>query len=221
MNVNDAVDVKIPTNYTGNPVRIIIDKERVKIEDKHVNFVSFRVIYQGDYLFIGGKKIMLDSFYEMLRTRGGLSDRVPLLVNLSPFKILSFDVKPPCYGAQRVFPFKWQGVECSLTDDVCLRFHNVVYDIALATLNDICEEALTLWKDDKSNDEITIMVPWRNGPYYQWKTHTNRRKRDLSTIYIHESRKSTLIESIDNFLVSETLYDRYGVTWKQIHLFVG
>lgn len=220
MNQVDSVDVKIPANYTGNPVRIIVDKERVKSES-HVNFVSFRIENYGDSLQIGDKKITLDCFYEMLRIKGGMSDRVPLIVSLSPFRIRHFDIKPPCYTAQRVFPFKWLEVECSLTDDICLRFHAVDYDTALSTLKDICSEAQKLWRDDKSSDELSIQVPWPNGSYFQWKLHINRRKRSLDTIYIKESEKLKLIQSVDNFLASSVLYDHYGITWKQIHLLVG
>lgn len=213
MNPNEGVDVKIPANYSGNPVRIIVDKERIK-EDKEVTFISFRVRCISGQLCIGDKQIPFDRFYEMLRRRGGLSERVPLIVSLNvPPQIHCIDIEPPAYSRQRVFPFKWNGVACSLIENYCFRFHDVYYETAFATLNDICLEALKLWQDKKSSDEMAIHIPFHNGTNWA-ESYLIRKKRSFETIYIKQVEKQKIIESISKFLVSSDLYDRYGVTWK-------
>ena len=55
MNGSDSVDVKIPQNYTGNPVRIIVDKERVA-DEKLVNFISFNIHHIGNFITVAGQK---------------------------------------------------------------------------------------------------------------------------------------------------------------------
>ena len=217
------IDVKIPGNYNGSTVRVIVDKEKVK-DDKEPTFISFNLNFQDTYVTIGSKQIEMGAFYHMLRKEGGLSDRIPLTVYLQPFLIRNFDSHPPCYGGKRVWPFKWKDVDCSLaitSSIMCIRVHDKSLKESVATLIDIRDEALKLWKDEKPAQSLTIYIPVKRVDSYAWLEHSTRTKRKLETIYIDTGIKDRLVSSIDKFLHASALYDKYGVTWKKIIIFDG
>jgi hypothetical protein len=219
----DNVNVTIPANYTGNTMRIIVDKEKVK-EEKHVNFISFNIqsTTLPGYLSIGAKYIELRDFYDMLREKGGLSDRLPIVVTLDkPLAVVAFDERPPSYNGQRVWPFKWNNQQCSLTGNVTIRVHHASLEVAEETMQDIRNETLKLWKENRSVLSLPIYIPIRNGNQFQWIEYGVRGKRDLNTIYIDSRIKDRLVNGLTKFLSSSALYDRYGVTWKRIYLFNG
>lgn len=218
-----SIDVKIPENYTGNPVRIIVDKERVK-EEKEANFVSFYVGYVSDHLMIGDKEIDFYAFYHLLRKEGGLSDQIPVVVSLQPFRITRFDNSPQSYGGRRVWPFKWKGVQCSLTNNLYIRFHSVSLREAAETMMDIREEALKLWKDTKPIGSLAVYTPvlrQNTIATYVWAEHSTRTKRKLETIYIESDIKDRLVKGIEEFMGASALYDKYGAVWKKIYIFNG
>jgi SpoVK/Ycf46/Vps4 family AAA+-type ATPase len=43
----------------------------------------------------------------------------------------------------------------------------------------------------------------------------------METIYIDDPIKDKLVTQLEKFTKSSALYDRYGVTWKRVHLFHG
>lgn len=220
---HEDITVKIPEKYNGNTVRVIVDKERVK-DVKESDFISFECGMHSGHVKIGDKDIEMGLFYRMLRVEGGLSDRIPLIVHLSPFQIMRFDGQAPCYGAKRVWPFKWKDVECSLaitSCDLVIRMHSVPLKKAVETLIDIRDEALKLWKDPKPADSLLLYTIVRQGGSYVWAKHSMRPKRKLETIYIDELTKEKLISGIEKFKGNSALYDKYGVTWKRVHIFHG
>ncbi len=222
MESKEDIVVKIPDNYTGNPVRVIVDKERIKVE-KDVNFISFHLNFVERYLMIGDKQIEMDFFYKMLRLEGGLSDRIPLVVNIMPFYIRRFDETPLCYNGKRVWFFNWKGRECSITGNICIRVHNASLKESVETFIDIRNEALKLWKDPKQEGTLDLYIPLprRGDGIYVWHEHSTRPKRNLETIYIDEKIKQGLVNDIEKFLGASALYDKYGVTWKKVILFAG
>lgn len=217
------IDVKIPANYNGSTVRVIVDKEKVK-DDKDPTFISFDLNFQDTYVTIGDKQIEMGAFYHMLRKEGGLSDRIPLTVNLQPFYIRNFDSHPPCYGGKRVWPFKWKDVHCSLaitSSILCIRVHDKSLKESVATLIDIRDEALKLWKDEKPAQSLRLYTIVKQPGHYAWQEHSTRTKRKLETIYIEKDVKDRLVSRIEKFLGASALYDKYGATWKKVIIFDG
>lgn len=220
---SNTIDVKIPENYKGNPVRVIVDKERVNV-DTPPNFISFNIGEVFDTVVVDKKSVPLKDFYEMLRTRGGLSDRIPLVVRLGKETTISyFDRSPPCNGrSKQAWPFKWNGVECSLAGDICIRVHHVSLDNALKVIEDIACEALKLVKDTCTPELIKIyFTSQRIDSSYAWFEHSMRTKRDIQTIYIDQKIKDDIRLRLETFLLSGDLYDRYGINWKRIILLNG
>lgn len=213
-----SIDIKVPENYDGQKVRVIVDKDCVR--HKPAQFVAFRIPHADGFLPIGNKRIPLDDFYRMLRKEGGLSDHLPLKIDLSTLAIQQFDQAPDCYSAQRQWPFQWKGVKCSLAGSVSIRVHDVDYETALSTLKDIRESALALWKEPCPLECLKIYTP-HSGGGITWTERQMRVRRQWDTIYIEESIKHQLIQSLERFYRSESLYDDYGRTWKRIYLFHG
>lgn len=219
--VNESnIDVKIPNDYTGHPVKIIIDKTKLKVEPI-AKFISYHIpSYQG-VIKIGNKSISFDDFYTLLQEQGGLSPVIPLVINLNPFKIEHFDDKPNCYNGPHVFYFNWNGVKCSITGNIYIRVHDLTENVARNTLNNIIEELLKKWVNILPVNNLFIYTPLRSLSGYSWNQYSSKTHRPMDTIYLNEKIKTNLIHQLDKFLNSSDLYDRYGITWKRVHLFYG
>ena len=110
-----TVDIKIPENYQGNPVKIFVEKERPRKQGV-TTFISFNLDIGGSSLEVDidvGKSLSKDIAYQVLREKGGLSDKVPTYWSMPLMKMLQFETNPSCYTGPKQFPFVWDGAECS------------------------------------------------------------------------------------------------------------
>lgn len=220
--MQETVDVKIPSNYTGKPVKIIVDQEKNR-ERGPTNFISFNLQTFGDGVRLADdKSISLEDAYAVLRQHGGLSDRLPIHFHLADMKMFEFEANPACYSGPRSWPFKWQGVDCSFAAPMTIRIHHLPLEEARKILESIRDEMLKKWQPlPQLESELRVHVSQSTMSGWVWKEYCRRPHRDLDTIYIDDAIKQRLIQSIRDFAKSKHLYDKYGVTWKKIFLFHG
>jgi SpoVK/Ycf46/Vps4 family AAA+-type ATPase len=100
-----------------------------------------------------------------------------------------------------------------------------VHDISLGVgeriINEITEELLKCWKDPVPDKSLVIYTTCKTLQGYVWNQHSNRLQRSMETIYIDGPTKDKLVTQLEKFTKSSALYDKYGVTWKRVHLFHG
>lgn len=223
----ETVDIKIPPNYQGNPVKIFVDREQKRQKDGPVSFISFNIDVpcSSNVIIDGGKMITKEDAYRVLREKGGLSDRIPCIFSLKEMQMIEFDHNPSCYTGPRSFPFKWNGVECSFASPFTIRIHNLGLEEARLVLASIKEEFLKYWKPNLQPLGVTKIYVASQVPsakhVWQWREHSNRVSRPWETIYLEDEIKKKLTDTLTEFLKSEALYNKYGVTWKKIYLFCG
>lgn len=220
--MQETVDVKIPSNYTGKPVKIIVEQERNK-DRGPTNFISFNLeTFDSDIRLTKDKSIPLEDAYDVLREHSGLSDRLPVRFDMANMKMMEFEANPSCYNGPRAWPFKWQGVDCSLAARLTIRIHNVSLEEARRILESIRDEMLKKWRPaPELGSELRVYVSQKTIQGWIWKEYCRRPHRGMETIYIDESLKTRIIKSIVDFGKAMNMYDKYGVTWKKIFLFHG
>lgn len=223
-----TVDIKIPENYQGNPVKIFVEKERPRKQGV-TTFISFNLDIGGSSLEVDidvGKSLSKDIAYQVLREKGGLSDKVPTYWSMPLMKMLQFETNPSCYTGPKQFPFVWDGAECSFAAPFTIRVHNLSLEEARPILQSIKNEYLKHWVPPAQKPAtltkiyVSTLVNKVNEEY-QWKEYCSRPARSLDTVHLDNSVKKRLVQSVQEFQKSEALYDKHGITWKKIFLLYG
>lgn len=227
----DQININMPKEYTGNNVLLKIEKEKPqKIEQK---FRSFAIVPNNGVLIIKNRRINVVELYSLLQEHG-LSKTLPIFVTLGPTTFTNIDWRPFCYNGPTVWYFKWNDIECSITatnnifDPIYIR----VYDMTLGVnagelpagekiLDEIAEELFKRSKDPMPAKSLILYTTQVNIHGAQWLQNCTRLHRNIDTIYIDKSIKDKLINQLTKFYNSSEMYDRYGVTWKRVHLFHG
>ncbi len=130
-------------------------------------------------------------------------------------------------GGSITLRFNWTGIACKMSvhDSTC---YVGVYDMTPGTGERVVGEFMNaLLKRHKEPPtpagELTIYTAQRNPVTgeYTWKPLQKRLHRALETIYIEEGVKRDTVAQLGKFLASSAMYDKFGVTWKRVHLFHG
>jgi len=219
--MSDGLSITLPKEQLTNKILFKIEKE--KVISPVLKYRSFR-LYANSFakLMVAGKEILREDLFDLLK-KHGLSPTIPITVTLGPTKFLAFDWHPVGYRGPTVWPFKWGDIECSFTgDSECynIRVHDLTPGVGEKVLDELSVELLKYWKNPIPDRSISIYSTTSSGGI-QWYQYGTRIHRDLATIYIDPEAKDKLITQLNHFYASKSLYDRYGVTWKRVHLFYG
>jgi len=219
------LNIAVPKEYTNSDILFKIQNKK-EINPKIQKFRSFCIgVGGGSIIMIKGKKIHLMHLFTVLKEHG-LSETIPIVVNLGPLSFINFDWSPRAYGGPNVWYFKWNEVECSITGDaqyIYFRVHDMTPNIGETIMDEITEELLQYWKNPVPNASLIIFTTQKPAPQYpfRWIQNCTRLHRDIDTIYIDKQIKAKLINQLTKFYTSSDMYDRYGITWKRVHLFHG
>jgi hypothetical protein len=222
------LSITVPKEYTDRDVIFKINKKRTD-EPKIHKFRSFQIPLSGNEIIIGKKKIHVLYLFNILREHG-LSETLPIKVSLGPLKFENFDWQPSGYKGPTVWYFTWNDVMCSITGitsngfgsvSLYIRVHDLHVGIGETIINEITDELLKYWKDSIPNKSLVIYTTQQTIQGYRWIQFSTRLQRDISTIYIDKDHKAKLINQLKKFYASSDMYDKYGITWKRVHLFHG
>jgi hypothetical protein len=218
-------------------VHVIVDKE--KQATPLASFISYR--------FAFNTKLNDDIVYNhrdltfMLWKKCGMSRRQPIAIDHiwmdptantgSKFTALP-DTSPACYGGPRVWPFEWKlgetTVDCTYTQNESYQFirvHTVDPVIGDKVITGICQELINMEQARRDAMPKPPIVVRRyiavDQPYAAWLEIKSRAGRPLNTVHLDGDSKENLFRSIKKFLTLQELYERFGVTWKRVHLFEG
>jgi len=216
------INFSIPKDYNDKDILLKINSKVTN--SKEHKFRSFAIRKEGNVLQIGNKWIAVEHLFNVLKERG-LSKSIPMFVSTCPVKFIDFDWNPQAYAGPTVWYFNWNGVECSITGKnnyTYIRIHDLTENLGETILNEITNELLKFWKDPSPpTNYLTIYTTQKTGMGYVWNTMCTKLHRSIDTIYIDEKIKTKLIVQLRKFYDSANMYDRYGVTWKRVHLFHG
>ncbi len=221
--------LNVPAALVDRDVLIKVEKAKVP-EDRTVKFRSFKLpIESGSGVIVLGdnKRLAPITLLKVLREHG-LPETIPCEVSLAPLITGRLDWHPLGYAGPTVWHFKWRGqVPCSITgrrDEMWFRVHDTDFETCKRVLRELGEELLLHWVPPKPQPYtitiyVTVQLP--DGAGYAWSEHSTRKCRDLATVYLPPEHKERLRTGLDKFLGASELYDRFGITWKRVHLFHG
>lgn len=218
---SDTLSLHVPDSYKDKQVMVkVYPNEKKEPEEK---FRSFAISVSGTSLLIKGKAVKVCHLFTVLK-KHGLSSTIPIIYDTNTMEFHSFDWNPHCYGGPKVWYFTWNNIQCSFTGQgiwLLIRVHDLTPNLGETILKEILEETLTYWVDPLPTRSISIFTTIQTITGYQWAHHSVRKCRDMGTIYIPAKIKTQLIKNLEQFYNSSDLYDKYGVTWKYVHLFYG
>lgn len=221
---NNKLDITLPEGYQSKDLLVKLSKVAVDVGPIQT-FRSFRIVTLGGMIQIGDKNISEIHLFNILKEHG-MSSTVPVSVKFTTqaTEVLAWDWKPFMYGGPKLWYFKWDGVECSVCSDNNI-YYIRVHDMSQGVGEDIMEklrvELLSRWTNPTPDQTIIIFVPIKHPVGYTWYQVNTRQYRSLDTIYINSDIKDSLISQLTSFYDSAAVYDKFGVTWKRVHLLWG
>jgi len=221
--MTESVSINVPQ---GN--NLLIKSEPKKVQVDVPKFRSFAVTTTPGYINVKTKNIEIIHLYNLLKDHG-FSKTSPIYVTMGPTKFVTFDWHAFGYVGNTSFDFDWNGTRCSLTANgnnvgMCVlyfRVHDMTPGVGEQVMNEIADELYKHWKDPVPSNSFIVYTTVCAHGIYQWQQHSMRLQRDIGTIYLDDTIKSQLVNELDKFYNSSELYDKYGVTWKRVHLFHG
>ena len=226
------VNLHLPANLGDHNLLIRADKPKAK-PDRTQTFRSFVLPASQSGISVDSKDwtktIEIDCVFTFLQGHG-LSSLLPVHVTLGPTRMTAFDWTPHGASMPTAWPFKWKGeIPCSLTGNtgyhgrICLRVHDMTPGVGERVLDELGQALLALWTPPpEAEHAITVYTTKRDDfGNHIWAPQATRKLRSLDTIYLPAQVKSKLQGGLKKFLGSEALYDRFGITWKRVHLFYG
>ena len=104
---------------------------------------------------------------------------------------------------------------------IYIRVHDLTPGVGETIIQGISDELFKCWVSPVPARSLAVYTTTLTQGGYIWANHSNRLHRDIDTIYIDPIIKNQLVEGLRKFMASSDLYDKYGVTWKRVHLFHG
>jgi len=220
----DTVSVVLPADSNKNVFINVQDKKEPRAHDSKVQ--SFRLPEMLDNsLFIKIHNIPMCNVYNILIKRG-MSTTCPKRLGANG-EFINFDWDPLDHGTNtKPLYFKWNNTLCSIIGRgrdrlFNFRVHTDDPDIANVIINEFYDECYKTYISPVVKNEFSVYTAQLSMHGIEWKHLTSKRSRDMSTIYIDENIKKNLITGLTNFYNSRDFYEKYGVTWKRVHLFHG
>lgn len=222
--MSNPLSINVPE---GN--NLLIKSQPPKPPTELSKFRSFTVPCNPGYINVRQKNIEIIHLYNLLKEHG-FSKTSPIIVTLGPTKFIGFEWHAFNYAGTNSFDFDWNGTRCSLTSNAQLggssyylyfRGYDMIPGRGEQILNEIADELYKHWKDPMPSNLFIVYTTVCNHGHYQWQQLSTRLQRDINTIYLDQNTKNDLVNELDKFYSSSALYDKYGVTWKRVHLFHG
>lgn len=221
----DNINLSIPGEYTDRDIHLSVKKDKPIV--KKETFRSF-LITGGKSIKVYGNDIDNAYLYEILFEHG-LSKNLPSIVSLGyKVKLVDIDFYPVSYNGPNAFDFYWGGVRCSIAGDkdkyyrrLYIRVHDMTPGLGEKILDELSIELLKRIPPKTTTKTLTIFTASKKVGSLAWYKLYTKKHRDISTIYINKNIINNLIDQLNKFYKHENLYDRYGITWKRIHLFFG
>lgn len=231
MSQADNINLTLPKDYQGKDLFLKIEKKESK-PPKVERFRSFAILASRAGIALGLKVVSLECLFKILQEHG-LSKTLPVYISLNPTKFVDFDWSPSAYDGPRVWHFKWNDVDCSIasnngyTNTIWLRVHDLTPGIGEKVIEELTEELLKNWIPPPVPAQIfytftSVKTPITQAQFvFQWGGHSVRHNRDINTIYLNKEVKNKLIHQLTKFMNSQEMYEKFGVTWKRVHLLHG
>lgn len=217
-------------DHENSDVLLKVTPKKVPVEETPSKFRSFLIWYNGSLLVIQNHPISIIYLYDLLKTCG-MSEVLPIVVTLGPTTMHAIDWNPHNYTGKNVYYFAWKGIQCSITSDkskgngcsqaLYFRVHDLTPGVGERVLDEIAVELHKHWKEPVPQGFCIIYTTNLTLQGFQWTQHSVKLYRDISTIYIDDAIKNQMVTQLTKFHSSSELYDRFGVTWKRVHLFHG
>lgn len=138
----------------------------------------------------------------------------------------SLDYTPPqMSGMPRMWPFSWNGVQCTVNRSTLARTHLHVHTTDRSVADGVVRSVLFglfAKRVPRSAFKGTVRVYGsQDSPHVQWRELSERAERDMDTIYLSEAIKNDLISRVERFRANKDMYAEYGVPWKFVCLLDG
>lgn len=219
------LNIVVPKDYSQDDIFFKVQKKNHP-QEKIQTFRSFTLScgYDNKITIQNTKQVDVKYLYKILHEHG-LSLTVPVNVSLNlPVEATSIDFSPQYYNGPSVWYFDWDGIRCSICYSnfrLYIRVHDLTVGLGEKIMDEITKELLKYWTSPTPSKSLAIYTTQLTPQGFKWCNYCNRLQRDMDTIYIEGSIKNKLINQLQKFLNSSHMYDRYGITWKRVHLFYG
>lgn len=227
MTEHTGLNINVPKEYNGQNVVFRIQESKQK---DTTNFRSFAVPKIDKYLVLENNGcIPMDKVIAFLQERG-LSKTIPITMTIGvdgECKIKDIDWNPLGYKRSSQYYFTWMATKCSIISSnkykqpLYFRVHDTTPGVGERVMAEIFTKLYELRVISKNNDTDITIYTTKNNWGYRWQAVSKRLLRPLDTIYINNQLKTKLIKQLEKFYSSRAMYERYGVTWKRVHLFHG
>jgi len=202
------------------------------------NMRSFTIEIPNGKISINGAEFTMGQLMYVLFENDNLKTTIPLKVRLNDKNELEYydiEWQPHNFKEAQVYPFKWNldgcNIDCSITSNykycdnsslIYIRVCNIEPNVGENIIADILRTVYKKFYIAPNTNSFYIFTTSFN-PHqgFIWNKHGTRPNRTLDTIYISEEKKNNIINRLDKFYKSKSMYDKYCVPYKRIHLFHG
>lgn len=193
--------VTLPSGYEGKDLLLKMYSQTES--EKKQTFRSFKLTLSlsGENITIGSKHFDISILFDILRQHG-MSNIIPVKVNLEKMKFDNVDWKPLMYHGPCVWDFSWNDIKCSVTGNdnyIYIRVHDLTPGIGEIIMEQLKQELLNRWKDPIPKDNLIVFTAVRSLAGYTWTQANVRRPRHMETIYISPEIKKSLINKLSKF----------------------
>jgi len=223
--MQNQLEVMLPKGYEDNDVLVRVKPKKDNVQQPS-KFRSFCITCQSG-IVIKGKLFSVSTIFDILK-KHGVESTLPMCVSLGPTKFTTFDWNPHAYIGKMVHYFDWKGIKCSITGNrsthdakIYIRVHDMEEGVGERVLDELSDEIYETWVNPTPDNKFIIYTTSLAMNGFQWQQIGTRLHRELDTIYINDDMKDKLVHQLKKFYDSSALYDKYGVTWKRVHLFHG
>jgi chaperone BCS1 len=239
--INKYVGVDINSKAFGDSpiegrhsVHVILDREKQK--PTAAKFISYAFNMNT---VIGEMSFNEADLLQVLWKHTDLTKNLPLMVSRveadsgeivfdrDADKVL-IDEAPACWSGPAAWTFNWKGTPCSYTAKSIyyyLRVHVLDHELADDVISEILNEMYKLHLERqkliKRPPYVVKLYRAMDKPHTQWVQANDRAGRDLASIHLDDSIKQDIVVKLEKFLASQDLYEKFGITWKRVHLFEG
>jgi hypothetical protein len=227
--MTEHINLSVPKFSSDDSVIFKVDRKK-EVKEKVQNFRSFAI---GLDIGTDGHTICLNSHYFSMSTfyniliKYELSKTLPIRISQNNYDdnlVSDIDFKPFAYDGPTVWYFKYDDIKCSIASHdyrLYIRVHDMILGVGEKIIKDLLHELESTYVNPLPTKHLVIYTVHKNYEQYSWTQNQNRIHRSMESIYINENIKETLIKGLKKFYSSSDLYDKYGVTWKRVHLFYG
>lgn len=225
---DNKIVVQMPESQQGKDIFVKISDPNQQKKDTQSKFRSFHIPTSAGIPLFNSKRVFVYDLLDLLQ-KNGLSPDIPVRYtrpNNDTQKIVcTFDWNPHGYKGKKAYPFLWDETQCAITGNYCDVWIRV-YDMKLGSGENIIKSILTALEayyipPTAPTGKLNIYTTQKSMSGYVWNNFCTRKHRDIDTIYINPAIKDKIVHGLERFYKSDELYDRFGITYKRVHMFHG